>query len=139
MKEAEERRCKRCSKEFYSRKFNQIYCSKECCTAATKENYERGLIGGLSGLWLRLRFLVLNRDNFSCRYCGRTALDGSKMVVDHINPKAKGGDDSISNLITSCEECNLGKADVLLSQRQEEKLKEYILTHPVSEKGNSIP
>jgi glutaredoxin len=139
MRESEERRCKRCNKEFYSRKVNQIYCSKNCCTLSTKEKYKQGLIGGVSGLWLRLRFLVLNRDNFACKYCGRTALDGSRIVVDHIKPKASGGDDSIENLITSCEDCNLGKADVILSQRQEEKLKEYILTHQIDEKGRNVP
>jgi hypothetical protein len=35
--------------------------------------------------------------------------------VDHIQPKAKGGKNDLLNLITSCEDCNLGKSDRLLS------------------------
>ena len=72
--------------------------------------------------WLSLRFLVLARDNFTCGYCGRTPGDGAKLMVDHIYPKSKGGDNEEKNLLTACDECNLGKSDILLSARQQEKL-----------------
>ena len=35
--------------------------------------------------------------------------------VDHIHPKSQGGVDDITNLVTSCESCNLGKSDIALS------------------------
>ena len=37
-----------------------------------------------------LRFDILNRDNFTCRYCGRSPPD-VKLHVDHIHPQARGG------------------------------------------------
>lgn len=58
----------------------------------------------------KLRWQVLKRDQFTCRYCGASAPD-VKLEVDHITPKSKGGLDHISNLTTACEECNRGKSD----------------------------
>lgn len=61
----------------------------------------------------RVRFEVFKRDSFKCQYCGASSPDVI-LHVDHIKPVAKGGDNSITNLITSCESCNLGKSDVEL-------------------------
>lgn len=61
-----------------------------------------------------VRFEVFKRDNFTCQYCGAKSPD-VVLHVDHINPVSKGGDNEIINLITSCEPCNLGKSDRLLS------------------------
>lgn len=57
-----------------------------------------------------IRFEVFKRDQFRCQYCGRCAPD-AVLVVDHIDPVAKGGGNEIVNLITSCRECNSGKSD----------------------------
>jgi len=59
------------------------------------------------------RFEVLKRDNFTCQYCGEKAPD-MKVHVDHLIPKSKGGNDSLSNLVTACGPCNVGKASRLL-------------------------
>jgi hypothetical protein len=56
----------------------------------------------------KLRFEVFKRDSFCCQYCGASAPQVI-LVVDHINPVAKGGKNNILNLITSCEACNAGK------------------------------
>jgi hypothetical protein len=56
----------------------------------------------------RLRFEILRRDNHACRYCGATAPD-VKLTVDHVVPKALGGTDDPSNLVTACADCNSGK------------------------------
>jgi len=58
----------------------------------------------------KLRFEVFKRDSFTCQYCGRKAPD-IILEVDHIQPVAKDGKDTITNLITSCFECNRGKGD----------------------------
>ena len=55
------------------------------------------------------RFSTLDRDEFICQYCGRGRKHGVILHVDHKISKHDGGTDDISNLITSCEECNLGK------------------------------
>lgn len=59
----------------------------------------------------RLRFEILKRDNYSCRYCGAKAPDVT-LTVDHVIPTALGGGDEPNNLITACEPCNSGKSSV---------------------------
>ena len=63
------------------------------------------------------RFNVLNRDNFTCTYCGRSRdEDNVKLEIDHIVPVTKGGTNSEDNLTTSCYECNRGKGVKLLNK-----------------------
>lgn len=61
----------------------------------------------------RLRYLILKRDGYKCQICGRTQEDGVKLHVDHIIPVSKGGETKMENLRTLCEDCNLGKGDML--------------------------
>ena len=70
--------------------------------------------------WLMLRFKVFAKDNFTCRYCGRSPLKDIevRLEADHILPRSKGGEDKLDNLCTTCKECNHGKMDVLLSEYQ---------------------
>ena len=63
-----------------------------------------------------VRFEVFKRDSFTCQYCGSKSPD-VVLNVDHIKPVAKGGDDEITNLITSCFSCNSGKSDKPLSDK----------------------
>ena len=58
-----------------------------------------------------VRFSVFDRDNYTCRYCGKTIEDGITLEVDHVIPRAKGGGDEIGNLVTACFDCNRGKSD----------------------------
>lgn len=66
----------------------------------------------------RLRFSILNRDNFTCRYCGHEAPD-VVLHVDHITPVAQGGTNDEENLVTACAGCNLGKADLDIIDQSE--------------------
>lgn len=59
------------------------------------------------------RFEVFQRDNHTCRYCGKKSLDGVQLEVDHIIPVASGGTDELSNLITACFDCNRGKGALI--------------------------
>ena len=63
---------------------------------------------------LRMRFKVLQRDNFKCCTCGASpAKDPSvELHIDHIMPWSKGGETEIDNLQTLCSKCNLGKSDL---------------------------
>ena len=63
---------------------------------------------------VRLRFRVLQRDNFKCCACGASpAKDASvELHVDHILPWSKGGETVFENLQTLCSKCNLGKSDM---------------------------
>lgn len=57
-----------------------------------------------------LRFAVLARDGFRCRYCGRAAPE-VPLHVDHVHPVSAGGADTMENLATACVDCNIGKSD----------------------------
>ena len=64
---------------------------------------------------LRLRFMVLQRDRFTCQTCGASpAKDPSvELHIDHIIPWSKGGETTMDNLQTLCSKCNLGKGNLL--------------------------
>lgn len=64
----------------------------------------------------RLRYEILRRDNHACRYCGASAPDAT-LEVDHVVPVALGGTDDPSNLVTSCADCNSGKATSAATER----------------------
>ena len=51
---------------------------------------------------------ILRRDRYKCAYCGRGDLT---LTMDHILPKARGGDDSWDNLVSACTVCNNKKGD----------------------------
>lgn len=57
-----------------------------------------------------LRFEILRRDGFTCRYCGRRP-PHVVLHVDHVVPWSKGGTNDPSNLRAACQDCNLGKRD----------------------------
>lgn len=78
----------------------------------TRQNIIRG------GSWKTIRWAVLQRDGFRCRYCGQEAADGVRLEVDHVVPRSAGGSDNMSNLLTACEECNQGKRDSWPSDRE---------------------
>jgi hypothetical protein len=57
--------------------------------------------------------IILERDNFSCQYCGRKAPE-VRLEVDHVIPVSKGGMSAPSNLRAACWECNIGKGNRLI-------------------------
>lgn len=59
----------------------------------------------------RTRFEVLRRDGHTCQYCGAKAPD-VVLQIDHVVPVSLGGDDKPGNLVTSCADCNRGKASI---------------------------
>lgn len=121
--------CKNCNREFMPYRNDQMFCSSEC-----RHKYNREKRPNQSepyNAYLKKRFEVLHRDNFTCQYCGRIPSDdGVKLEIDHIVPRIKGGTDETANLITSCSECNLGKGDILLQERENaRKLKKSCESH----------
>ena len=110
--EKETRVCRFCHKEYGANRGWQQFCSREC-----QQNYHH--LGREQRLKnsapYKLRFSILARDGFRCRYCGCSAQeDGVRLVVDHIIALEKGGTDAPSNLISACTDCNVGKSDLLL-------------------------
>lgn len=60
--------------------------------------------------WRKLRWSVLVRDRFTCRMCGRTEGNTSKLVCDHTKPHR--GNETLfwdeSNLAAVCKPCHDG-------------------------------
>ena len=104
--------CPECNVEFITTRDYQIYCSEKCCKAKEKRAYwaNRETMAFAKNHWLKIRWIVLKRDNFTCQYCGRKAPDVI-LEVDHVIPKSKNGGNELTNLKTSCYECNHGKYD----------------------------
>jgi 5-methylcytosine-specific restriction endonuclease McrA len=61
---------------------------------------------------LKLRYEILERDNFRCITCGATPKK-EKLHIDHIIPYSKGGKTTKNNLRCLCERCNIGKGDLI--------------------------
>lgn len=57
-----------------------------------------------------MQWNVFQRDNYTCRYCGRT---GIPLTVDHIDLWEEGGATVIANLITACRRCNKDRGRML--------------------------
>jgi hypothetical protein len=62
----------------------------------------------------RIRLGVLERDGYRCVYCGRSSRE-TALEVDHIRPRARGGSDHPTNLVTACVACNGGKSDRIVA------------------------
>lgn len=58
--------------------------------------------------WYAIRWSVLERDHFTCRYCGQFA-PNVVLHVDHVVAVCEGGTDDEGNLVTACSACNIGK------------------------------
>jgi 5-methylcytosine-specific restriction endonuclease McrA len=63
--------------------------------------YQQGTLFGYE-----LREYLLEKWNRTCAYCGAT---GVLLQVEHIQSRARGGSDRVSNLCLACEPCNLAK------------------------------
>lgn len=54
----------------------------------------------------RLRYEVMARDGYACKYCHATEV---QLTVDHVVPRTLGGQDTLENLVACCIPCNSGK------------------------------
>lgn len=58
------------------------------------------------------RRAVLQRDNYTCQYCG-LAPGAEALTLDHIKPRALGGHTTWDNVVAACRACNGHKANRL--------------------------
>jgi len=65
---------------------------------------------------------ILLRDRNTCQYCG-VVLPASELTLDHVIPRSRGGNSSWENLVACCHSCNRRKANYLLSEMDDMKLK----------------
>ena len=55
------------------------------------------------------RRTIYRRDNFTCQYCGHKV--GTEGTIDHIMPRAQGGETTWENCVLACVTCNSQKAN----------------------------
>lgn len=53
---------------------------------------------------------IFIRDQFTCQYC-RKEFPRTKLNLDHVMPRSRGGKTSWENVVTSCISCNRVKAN----------------------------
>lgn len=58
------------------------------------------------------RAMIYKRDNDTCQYCGAT----TRLTIDHVIPRCRGGQDTWENLVVACSSCNTKKGNTLLEQ-----------------------
>lgn len=58
---------------------------------------------------------VFLRDRCTCLYCGVTR-SASELTLDHVVPRAAGGETCWENVVTACRRCNTIKGDRLPEQ-----------------------
>ncbi len=63
--------------------------------------YQQGTLAGYE-----VREYLLEKWNRRCVYCG---VKDTQLQVEHIQPRAKGGTNRVSNLCLACEKCNVAK------------------------------
>lgn len=89
--------------------FKAVRPIKYCKLSCQNEYYQKESAA-------RGRYLILERDEFRCIYCGLSSVeDATQLHVDHIIPRLIGGKDEAENLVTACQTCNLSKSASLLS------------------------
>ncbi len=67
----------------------------------TNKEYQQGTLAGYEA-----REYLLHKWKRACAYCGKQNVP---LQIEHIQPRATGGTDRISNLTVACEPCNAAK------------------------------
>ncbi len=53
---------------------------------------------------------IFKRDRFTCQYCGAQP-QGEELSIDHVMPRAQGGQSTWENCVLACVKCNHNKAN----------------------------
>jgi len=104
-----------CGKTIENLNWKITFC-KNCLKEKQQIQEEKRRIR-LGNRRLKLRFLLLEKYNFTCQYCGRKSPE-CILEIDHRFPKSKLKIkiNSVDNYTIACKECNLGKGDYILSE-----------------------
>ncbi|TSI12470.1 RNA-guided endonuclease IscB [Brevibacterium aurantiacum] len=74
----------------------------------TGVEYQLGTLAGFE-----VREYLLEKFNRTCVYCDATNVP---LNIDHVHPRARGGSDRVSNLVTACILCNQAKGKLLVEE-----------------------
>ena len=110
--------CRVCGKEW-----PRSYTTDGKCTLCNQRSKGIG-----HSLPLDLSLEVLNRDDWTCYYCGKDVKEVGprERHLDHFIPQSEGGVDLVDNLVTSCSTCNTSKNDRMPSRLEIWQFKIYL-------------
>lgn len=127
----ENKNCIYCQKEFSTHMKYKVTCSYECSKEIQKMKYLQRK--------KKTTFHIFARDNFTCVYCGKNSYeDNIKLIVEHIYPRIKGGQNDIDNLITACSICNNQKGHKMLDVNHILKLWKIAANRNLEKKLNYV-
>jgi endogenous inhibitor of DNA gyrase (YacG/DUF329 family) len=108
-----ERECAWCGSTFTASMPHQVMCHLGCKTRA-KVTRRRAREAGASGTytWSEVTRVYLDIGSV-CAYCHQPTPD---FQPDHVIPLSRGGSNSITNIVPSCNRCNGDKRDLPLSE-----------------------
>jgi 5-methylcytosine-specific restriction endonuclease McrA len=72
---------------------------------------------------------VFRRDEYRCQYCGTTT---SRLTIDHVIPRHRGGGHRWDNLVTACPGCNRRKGGRLMHEVHMNLMKPPHEPHPTA-------
>ena len=75
---------------------------------------------------------IYKRDHYTCQYCG-TQPGSEELTIDHVVPRAQGGESRWDNCVLACVTCNKRKAD-----RTPEQAKMRLRKRPVRPTWNPL-
>ena len=95
-----------CNYEYIQHRYNDLKSiGFECTLRAYHSKNQRKLATR------ELREKIMQRDNYTCRICGKYMPDEVGLQIDHIIPVSKGGKTVESNLRVLCSKCNSSKTN----------------------------
>ena len=83
------------------------------------KDYQQGELAG----W-QVRSYVFHRDGRRCAYCGTARAE--RHELDHIVPRSRGGTNRVSNLVVSCQDCNIAKGNMSVEEFLADKPKRLV-------------
>jgi 5-methylcytosine-specific restriction endonuclease McrA len=83
------------------------------------------------------RLNIFLRDDFRCQYCGEQ-FSSKDLTFDHVIPRAKGGPNTMLNVVSACMPCNSHKGDKLIKPLRDPWVptpRELLRKTPISKKS----
>jgi len=73
---------------------------------------------------------IFRRDDHRCQYCGASS---SRLTIDHVVPRHRGGGHNWTNLVTACPQCNRRKGGRLPPEAHMSLLRPPIEPRPTAD------
>lgn len=97
------RLCKLCPINAISQELVRFDTQKMQNAEISGVEYQQGELAGYE-----VREYLLEKFNRQCPYCGAT---DTRLEIDHVHPRSRGGSNRVSNLALACHACNQAKGN----------------------------